>query len=38
MKYHKAREELTYLENEADEREEEVCSKGRVKHGEMNGL
>jgi len=27
---------MTDLENEADEREEEVCSRDRVKHSEMN--
>jgi len=30
--------EVTDVENEVDERGEEVCSKGRVKHGEMNDL
>ena len=38
MKWYKVREELTHLEYEADERGEEVCSKGMVKHSEMNGL
>jgi len=38
MKWHKARKELTHLENEADERGQEVCSKGRVIQNKMNGL
>ena len=34
----KTRVEVTRLENEADERRQKVCSKGTMKHSEMNGL
>ena len=29
---------MSYLENEADERRQKVCSKDRVKHSEINDL